>query len=82
MSPVDTMVFSPCAVARLASVAITSSASMPSISITGQPSARTAWWIGSICSARSSGIAFRLALYSAYMSSRKVFPLASNTHAR
>ena len=38
-------------------------------------------WIGSICCARSRGIAVRVALYSGYQSSRKVLPLSSNTQA-
>ena len=64
-----------------ASVPIASSASMPGTVRTGQPSSLTASWIGSICSARSSGIDVRVALYSGYQSSRKVLPLASNTQA-
>ena len=56
-------------------------ASMPSIIRMGQPIARTASCIGSIWRARSSGIDARLALYSAYRSSRKVLPLASKMQA-
>jgi hypothetical protein len=44
-------------------VAITSSASTPEIVSTGQPSAATASFNGSICAARSSGIDGRFALY-------------------
>ena len=48
LSPVDTTVCTPRSAARQASVPITSSASTPSIASTGQPSARTARWMGSI----------------------------------
>ncbi|KGD47840.1 hypothetical protein DP43_5606 [Burkholderia pseudomallei] len=62
LSPVETITFMPCCSACFASVPITSSASTPSIINSGQPSARTAVWIGSICSARSGGIGGRCAL--------------------
>ncbi len=62
LSPVEITTFMPRASAACASVPITSSASTPSIISSGQPSARTAWWIGSICKARSVGIEGRFAL--------------------
>ncbi|MCY1555886.1 hypothetical protein D9M68_925850 [compost metagenome] len=64
LSPVDTMVCTSCSAARWARVPITSSASTPSMASTGQPSARTARWMGSICAARSSGMGGRCDLYS------------------
>ncbi len=45
------------------SVPITSSASTASTTTTGQPRARTVSSNGSTCAARSSGIAWRVALY-------------------
>ena len=81
LSPVATTVFMPRSLACRASVPITSSASMPSIMTSGQPSARTSSWITGICLRRSSGIALRVALYSGYQSSRKVGPGASKTTA-
>ncbi|MNT32019.1 hypothetical protein D3C72_1678790 [compost metagenome] len=81
LSPVDTTTFMPAAAACTAKVPITSSASTPSTIRIGQPMARTASWMGSICRRRSSGIEARVSLYSGYMSSRKVFPLASKTQA-
>jgi hypothetical protein len=64
-----------------ASVPITSSASTPGTFSTFQPSRRTTSWIGSIWVRSSGGIGERVALYSAYSSSRKVLPGASNTQA-
>ena len=81
LSPVETTVFQPAAVAARASVPMASSASMPGTMMMGQPSISTTAWMGSICSARSSGIEERLALYSGYQSSRNVLPLASKTQA-
>ena len=60
---VEITVRRPCACAWRASVPITSSASIPSISRTGQPSAVVAAWIGATCAARSGGINGRCALY-------------------
>ncbi|MNV44983.1 hypothetical protein D3C71_1367660 [compost metagenome] len=45
------------------------------------PNAWTMSHIGCTCERRSSGIGGRLALYSAYRSSRKVLPGASTTKA-
>ncbi|CFP57705.1 Uncharacterised protein [Bordetella pertussis] len=59
LSPVETMVSMPCALACRASVPMMSSASTPSMASSGQPRARTASWIGSICAARSSGMGGR-----------------------
>ncbi len=80
LSPVEISTLWPLAAAMAASVPMASSASMPGTSSTGQPSRRTASWMGSICCASASGIGARWALYSAYHSSRKVGPLASKTH--
>ena len=80
LSPVAITVRQPACCARSANVPITSSASTPSCITTGQPSARTACSIGSICATKSSGIFARFALYSGYQSSRKVLPFASKTH--
>ena len=60
-------------------VAITSSASTPSISIRGNPIARQIDLTGANWSLRSSGIGGLLALYSEYMSLLNVFPFASKT---
>ena len=81
LSPVLITTRWPLAAASRASVPMASSASMPGTSSTGQPSRRTTSWIGSICSTSCSGIGARCALYPVYQSSRKVRPLASNTHA-
>ena len=81
LSPVETITRWPLSAATRAIVPMASSASMPGTSSTGQPSRRTASWIGAICCASGSGIGARCALYSAYQSSRKVGPLASNTQA-
>ena len=80
LSPLDTMTSMPCAAAVWARVAITSSASTPGTATTFQPSRSTTWWMGSIWLRRSSGMGERVALYSVYSASRKVGPLASNTH--
>ena len=64
LSPVDTTVRMPARSASFASVAMTSSASTPSTTSSGQPIARIASMSGSICAARSSGIGARFALYS------------------
>ena len=65
LSPVEMSVSQPCTrSAWRASVPITSSASTPSTTTSGQPSARIVSKSGSICAARSSGIAWRVALYS------------------
>ncbi len=64
LSPVEITESQPCVPsAWRTSVPITSSASTPSTTTTGQPSARTVSSSGSICAARSSGIAWRVALY-------------------
>ena len=62
LSPVEITVRQPSCFADSASVAMTSSASTPSITSTGQPSAATASRSGSTCDERSSGIGVRLAL--------------------
>ncbi len=82
LSPVETTQRMPASAACRASVPMTSSASTPSIINSGQPRAATAWCSGSIWRTRSGGMGGRCALYSAYHSSRKVLPLASNTQAR
>ena len=64
LSPVEMTESQPWAWAWRTSVPITSSASTPSTTTTGQPSARMVSIIGSICTARGSGIAWRVALYS------------------
>ena len=61
------------------SVAITSSASTPAISINGNPIALTISFNGFSCSLKSSGIGGLFALYSLYTSFLNVLPLASNT---
>ncbi len=81
LSPVEMTTRWPLSAARRARVPIASSASMPGGSSTGQPSRRTASWIGAICCTSASGIGERLALYAGYQSSRKVRPLASKTQA-
>jgi hypothetical protein len=52
----------PSAAARFASVAMTSSASVPGTSITGRPNARATSWICGSWRRRSSGIGGRCAL--------------------
>ncbi len=81
LSPVEMTTRKPPLAAMQEIVPIASSASMPGTVRTGQPSSLIASTMGSICTARSSGIAERLALYSGYQSSRKVLPLASKTQA-
>ena len=81
LSPVEMVTSRPCAAACSASVPITSSASTPCSRRIGMPSAATISIIGSICARSSSGIGGRLALYSGYISSRKVLPGASTTKA-
>ena len=81
LSPVEITTLKPPFAAMQEIVPIASSASMPGTVSTGQPSSFTASTIGSICSARSDGIAVRVALYSGYQSSRKVLPLSSKTQA-
>jgi hypothetical protein len=81
LSPVEITARQPSRFASSASVAMTSSASTPSMTSTGQPSAATASCSGATCTPRSSGMGVRFALYSAYSASRKVLPLASNTQA-
>ena len=81
LSPVEITTLKPPLAAMQEIVPIASSASMPGTVSTGQPSSFTASTIGSICSARSEGIAVRVALYSGYQSSRKVLPLSSKTQA-
>ena len=81
LSPVEMSTRWPSAAPARASVPMASSASMPGGTSTGQPSRRTASWMGSICVRRSSGMGARWALYSGYQSSRKVGPGASNTQA-
>ncbi len=81
LSPVEMTTWCPLATAWRASVPITSSASMPGTTSTGQPSRRTISWMGSICCTSGSGIGARWALYSGYKPSRKVGPLASKTQA-
>ena len=63
LSPVEMTESQPRVSARRTSVPITSSASTPSTTTIGQPSAFTVSSSGSICAARSSGIAWRVALY-------------------
>ncbi len=55
-----------------------SSASYPGSAMTGMPSAPRTSLVMSICPANSSGVLMRLALYSAYMSARKVCRDTSN----
>jgi len=64
-------------------VAITSSASTPGTVTTGHPSFSTIRGKYSIWTTSSSGVSFRLALYSAYISARNVLTplLSSNTTA-
>ncbi len=81
LSPVEMVTSMPSAAPCNASVPITSSASTPGTRRIGRPSASTSFIIGSTCARRSSGIGGRLALYSGYISSRKVGPLASTTKA-
>ena len=62
LSPVEMTVRMPRAAAWVASVPITSSASMPGTTSSGQPSARVSSWIGAICCTSASGVWARLAL--------------------
>ena len=65
LSPVEMSVSQPCTrSAWRARVPMTSSASTPSTTTSGQPSARMVSKSGSTCTARSSGIDCRVALYS------------------
>ena len=81
LSPVEITTGTPCSAACRARVPITSSASTPSITSSGRPMASMMAWMAGIWAARSSGMGGRLALYSAYISLRKVGPLASKTTA-
>lgn len=81
LSPVLISTAWPAFSASSAKVPITSSASTPGVTSSGNPIALTILCNGSICARRSSGIGGRCDLYSANSSSRKVFPLASNTTA-
>jgi len=82
LSPVETIERMPRSAACFVKVPMTSSASTPSMTMSGQPIALIASNSGGTCALSSSGIAARLALYSAYSSSRKVLPRGSNTQAR
>ena len=62
LSPVEMTVRMPAARARVASVPITSSASMPGTTSSGQPSAWVSSWMGAICATSASGVWLRLAL--------------------
>ena len=73
---------SPRTCASLAYVAIRSSASNPAISIDGSPKARVASRISGNCGISSSGGGGLLALYSGYMSVRKVVRAVSNSTAK
>ena len=64
LSPLEITTSTPRASAARARVPMTSSASTPGTTSTGQPSSRTTSWIGSIWLRKSSGIGERLALYS------------------
>ena len=81
LSPVETTTSRHSSVAWVARVPITSSASTSGMISSGRPMARMISWIGAICCRRSSGMGGRVALYSGYISLRKVLPLASNTTA-
>jgi hypothetical protein len=81
LSLVDTVTARPSSTPCSASVPITSSASTPDTRRIGKPSASTICSIGSTWARRSSGIGGRCALYSGYISSRKVGPDASITNA-
>ncbi|SLI40596.1 Uncharacterised protein [Mycobacteroides abscessus subsp. abscessus] len=63
-SPVTMRMRKPSALAWVVSVAITSSASKPSIAMTGMPSAPSTSLVSSTCPRNSSGVWLRLALYS------------------
>ncbi len=82
LSEVEISVSMPARFAALASVPITSSASTPSTTRSGQPFARTSSCNGASWRTRSSGIGGRCALYSGYQSSRNVLPGASKTTAK
>ena len=62
LSPVEITVRMPARRACVASVPITSSASMPGTTSSGQPSACVSSWMGAIWATRSSGVEARLAL--------------------
>ena len=62
LSPVEITTWKPPFAAMHEIVPMASSASIPGTVSTGQPSSLTASWIGSICRARSSGMAVRVAL--------------------
>ena len=81
LSPVEMITRNPCASACFARAPITSSASTSSTINRGHPIATIAACSGSTWLRKSSGILGRFALYSGYISSRKVLPLASKTHA-
>ena len=71
----------PCASARSASVAIASSASWPSMPITGMRRVSSTSTISPSCWRNSSGVSGRPALYSAYLSRRTVGLPTSNATA-
>ena len=79
LSSDETTAFTFLSLAVLTNVAITSSASTPSISISGNPIALQISFKGFNCSRKSSGMGGLLALYSLYMSLLNVLPFASNT---
>ncbi len=81
MSPETTTTLRPFSIACRARVAITSSASKPATSRRGKPkTSHTRLTYGS-CTARSSSIRLRVALYSVYCLWRKVAPGRSNEMA-
>ena len=63
LSPLETTTLMPWVLAMWAKVAITSSASTPGTSSSGQPMSRTKRWMGSIWLRKSSGMGERVALY-------------------
>ena len=77
LSPVEITVSIPSSSACFAKVPITSSASTPGMTNKGKPIAVIISCNGAICVRRSSGIGGRFALYSGYISLRKVLPFAS-----
>ena len=81
LSAETTTTFRPCSTACRAMVAIVSSASKPGTSTTGIRSASHTLRMYGTCTARSSSIFGRLALYSAYCSWRNVFPGGSKRTA-
>jgi hypothetical protein len=64
LSPLEMTTSMPWRAAATARVPITSSASTPGTSSTGQPMRRTTSWMGAIWLRRSSGMGLRWALYS------------------